>query len=292
MTNYQKGLLITFCGVLALIPDTTLLRLADDIHFNTMMAYRGILASITIFLALLLISGKKSLKDYTLLRTPHLLMISFMAITNYSFVVAVNYTSVANTLFILCSSPAFAAIFSFFILKEKINLQTLFTLIAVIIGISLIAFQNINPNSPYTFSPIGDLAALISALSLAASLCVSRFLKGKLIIQVTSLGFLMAGIVAAILAPTLILSSWTHIIAIIIIGTFVSPVGYAFINYGPRFLPAPEVGLLLLIEAAVAPLLVWFIFSEYPGNFALIGGAIVLISITASTLHSLLHNRS
>jgi len=57
---------------------------------------------------------------------------------------------------------------------------------------------------------------------------------------------------------------------------------------GPRYLPAPEVGLILLLETVLGPYWVWLALGEDPGARALAGGAIV---IGVLVLHSALSLR-
>ena len=53
---------------------------------------------------------------------------------------------------------------------------------------------------------------------------------------------------------------------------------------GPRFISAPEVALLILLESVLAPLLVWALVGEDPGHWALFGGFIVLFSLLISNV--------
>ncbi len=59
-------------------------------------------------------------------------------------------------------------------------------------------------------------------------------------------------------------------------GLLVIPFSFLLISFGPRFLPAPEVALLMLLETILGPFLVWFFLGEEPGRFALLGGGIVI----------------
>ena len=58
--------------------------------------------------------------------------------------------------------------------------------------------------------------------------------------------------------------------------------GTCLLAIGPRFISAPEVALLILLESVLAPLLVWLIIGEDPGQWALFGGFIVLLALLIS----------
>jgi drug/metabolite transporter (DMT)-like permease len=53
---------------------------------------------------------------------------------------------------------------------------------------------------------------------------------------------------------------------------------------GPRYITSAEVGLLILLESALAPLLAWAVVGENPGPYALAGGAVVIGALFLSNL--------
>jgi drug/metabolite transporter (DMT)-like permease len=53
---------------------------------------------------------------------------------------------------------------------------------------------------------------------------------------------------------------------------------------GPRYITSAEVGLLVLLESALAPLLVWAAIGENPGPHAILGGGIVLGALALSNV--------
>ena len=68
----------------------------------------------------------------------------------------------------------------------------------------------------------------------------------------------------------------------------VVPFGLMLLTLGPRYLAAPEVAMLLLLETVVGPFWVWLVLAEEPGIRSLIGGAII---VTALFLHALVRLR-
>jgi len=53
---------------------------------------------------------------------------------------------------------------------------------------------------------------------------------------------------------------------------------------GPRYITSAEVGLLVLLESVLAPLLAWWFLQEAPGGYALLGGVIVVGALFVSNL--------
>jgi drug/metabolite transporter (DMT)-like permease len=57
--------------------------------------------------------------------------------------------------------------------------------------------------------------------------------------------------------------------------------GVGLLQIGPRYLPAPEVSMITMLEIVVGPLLVWRILGENPGQATVIGGTVILVAIFA-----------
>ena len=53
---------------------------------------------------------------------------------------------------------------------------------------------------------------------------------------------------------------------------------------GPRYITSAEVGLLVLLESILAPLLAWAVLAEHPGSYTLVGGEIVIGALFVSNV--------
>ena len=60
---------------------------------------------------------------------------------------------------------------------------------------------------------------------------------------------------------------------------FFLPVACVLIQIGPRYIPAAEVSLMLLLETILGSFLVWLFLGEVPTTLSLIGGAIVFSAL-------------
>jgi drug/metabolite transporter (DMT)-like permease len=76
-----------------------------------------------------------------------------------------------------------------------------------------------------------------------------------------------------------------------LMGLYMLPIGTALMFIGPRYIPAPEVGLLLLLESVLGPVWVWLALGEAPGSYTLVGGAIVLSTLALNTVWALRQRR-
>ena len=72
---------------------------------------------------------------------------------------------------------------------------------------------------------------------------------------------------------------------ILLIGAgVVLPVAPALFTLGPRYLPAPEVAMLTLLEAIIGPAWVWLVIGEEPGIRTLLGGSVVVAALFCHAL--------
>ena len=116
--DQAKGLLLTAIGVLAIVPDSILIRLIQA-DILTITFWRALIPGVLISTAVLLFYRKPTL---SFIKSPGVSGIIFIAthsIGTLLFVVAIELTSIASALFIISTSPVFATIISRIFLKEK-----------------------------------------------------------------------------------------------------------------------------------------------------------------------------
>lgn len=282
LSERSKGVLITTAGVLAISPDALLVRLigADD---WTTLFWRGLLSGTTIFLALLILHRGKFVAQVRAVGRTGLWFALLFGGGTILFVFSINETTVANTLFVVSTAPLFAAIMSRVFLGESVALRTWIAILCALVGIAVIASGSFGSGGG---SLLGDLAALGAAISIAGTFTMAR--KRRVVSMVPAMAlasFVTALAVLPFAQPFEVAPGDPLYIGLM--GFLVIPLGFGLMTLGPRYLPAPEVSLLLLLESLLGPLFVWLVLGENPGPAALIGGAIVLTTLAALNLSSL-----
>ena len=63
-------------------------------------------------------------------------------------------------------------------------------------------------------------------------------------------------------------------------GLIILPLSFGLISLGPKYLPAPEVSLIVLLEAVFGPLWAWVFISQLPSSGSLTGGVIIIATLT------------
>ena len=163
MTMHTKGLLITIAGVLLISPDSLLIRLIGMDIWST-SAWRGGLQAIGLGAMLLIVYRERLPKVFWSIGWTGLLIAVITAVTNCAFVAGIKFTSVANALVILASTPFHAAVMSRVFLGEKIALRTWVAICIGLGGIAIIVWDGIGGGSTF-----GDAMALLAAILLAGS---------------------------------------------------------------------------------------------------------------------------
>jgi drug/metabolite transporter (DMT)-like permease len=281
LSTQAQGLLITTAGVLAISPDTLLVRLLN-LEKWSLLFYRGIILAVCLSLLTLLLNGKKTPEQFRKIGLPGLLIALLFTGSTICFVSSLYYTSVANTLIIVSASSMFAALYSRFLLQEQIPLRTLITMVVVIGSISYIVSDSLGGGSLK-----GDLLAVFSSMFIAGAFTVTRRTRACNMIPASALSGLLTAVICyfpASFEPLDLRSSLLMLLLGITLAT-----AFALLTLGPRYISAPEVSLLMQLETVLGPLLIWLIIGEQPANAALLGGTIV---ITALALHSLLGLRA
>ena len=276
MTDTHKGLLYTFLGVLCVVPDSLFVRLITAEPLVTAF-WRSLISGLVILTGLLVFKGAPSFRNILLMGKLGWAYCFLIGSTSPAFVMAVSQTSVANVVFIFASMPVFSAIFSSMFLGEHISRRTGLTIVFVGVGLAIIAYgSGENELANWT----GDLWAVYVSAAYAGALTMLRRLKHVSMIPAIPIAYLGS---ALVLFPTLGsgLEIETNIMLYISHGVFIA-LGTCFLTLGPRYISAPEVSLLILLESVLAPLLVWAVISENPGFWALAGGGVVIGALLVS----------
>jgi drug/metabolite transporter (DMT)-like permease len=70
---------------------------------------------------------------------------------------------------------------------------------------------------------------------------------------------------------------------LVFLGVIQIGLAYVLLVSGIRGVPALEASLLLLLEPVLNPVWAWLVHGEAPGQWSLIGGAIIMVATTART---------
>jgi drug/metabolite transporter (DMT)-like permease len=204
------------------------------------------------------------------------------ALTVILFVSANKYTSAANAILLQYSAPIYVAIFGYIVLKEKATLKDWLTIGFVIIGMILFFIEDINGGNLF-----GNILAILSGVAFAFTAIFMRKQKNANPLESILWGNIITALIGVFFMFSDTMPNTKGWIALILLGTVQLGVSYILYSYAIKEVTALEATIIPVIEPILNPVWVFIILGEIPGTWALIGGAIVLISVTWRCINSI-----
>lgn len=260
---------MSLAGVSILSMDALALRLSSASPW-TMCFWRGPFMALALFTALRVYYGRSWIQHCRAIGWFGILTALLLGGRHLFFVIAVSYTMVADVVVIISTVPLFAALFSAIFLRERTPLRTWLAILVALGGIAVIFAGSLGGGTMK-----GNLLALGGAIFGAGSFVVIRRERDVSMIPALALSGIMVFLISVpFTQPFLITARDLTVFAIA--GLVILPVSLTLITLAPRYIPAPEVGLLMLLNVVEAPLLVWLFQGETPGKMTFLGGAIIV----------------
>ena len=207
----------------------------------------------------------------------------FLGIGFSAYVFAMYYTTVANTLFIISTETIFLAFFGYIFLKEKINLVTFIAILLGMSGVLLIVGSSLSIQTSEEF--LGNIVAFIMPISFAVLIVIVRKYPSVDMVPAQFSAGIVAALVGYIVAGKLLVSPHDLFLGFLA-GTFQIGFGFILITIGSKTTPAAVVGVLMLTEAVIGPILAWLFINEIPPISVIIGGGIIISAILFEFLFS------
>ncbi|MEH6825260.1 MAG: DMT family transporter [Motiliproteus sp.] len=282
LSQRGKGLVITLSGVALLIPDALALRLSGLESWNAVF-WRNLLAGVVILIWLLLSRRQQHPLTVLKISPTSWVLTAIIAVASIGFVLSLMHTSVANTLIILALAPMFSAFYDRLFRQQQLPLRTWLAILCCLFGVGILVSDNFGNGSQ-----TGNLLALMTAILMGIEFSLLATVPQQQIWPALGLGYIGATLFALLCATLTSISlslANANLLAVAAMGLVIIPFAFMLISQGPRYLPAPEVAMLMMLETVCAPFLVWWVLDEDPGQYALLGGAIVISTLV---LHSIL----
>lgn len=239
--------------------------------------WRCLFAAIFLFLFMLFRDGLRG--TVTLFRNmgwPGGMVAMSFTIATTCFIVAINYTTVANVVLIQAGVPLFAALGSRVFYGERISPLTWASIATVIAGVAIMMSEKLNG----AVSPIGDALALMIALVFATTTVLTRRYPDVRMTPAACVGGTVAALIASTQAVTLAVTP-EQIGILYVFGVFNLGLGMALFVTGARLIPSALAALLGTAETMLSPLWVAIFSGEIPDTRAIIGGVLILAALLA-----------
>jgi DME family drug/metabolite transporter len=282
ISTRAKGVVLTLLAACGLSLGGVLVRHADASAWEIVF-WRSITMSLVLVVFLGAQHGTRLVREVVRTGWAGLLCGTLLAGTFFGFVLAVQSTTVANTVVIMSTTPFFAAILGRLVLGEAIGRRTWIALGVGALGVTIMCWDSLETHTGF----VGNLFALGLAVCYAGHLVTLRVVGGR-VDMVPSV--LIAGLIAIVVAlpfawPPLE-TSQRSIVVSLIMGTIQVGLPLILVTMAARYLAAAEVALLAMLEVILGPVWVWLVLGERPTALALAGGALVIGALVGNTIAS------
>ena len=194
------------------------------------------------------------------------------------FVAATKLTTAANAILLVYTAPIYVALWSAWFLQERVTTLDWVTILLVLGGMGLFFLERLTVAGFW-----GNVCAIGGGMAFAWVVLCLRKQKGTSVLETVVLGNLIAALVGL---PFMFhgLPSVSSCMALVLSGTL--QIGLAFILYAIaiRSVSALEAILIPMIEPLLNPLWVFLLLGETPSFWAVVGGIIVVASVTVRGL--------
>jgi drug/metabolite transporter (DMT)-like permease len=202
------------------------------------------------------------------------------AVTLSCAVLAYSLTSAANAILIQYTSPVYAAVLGFFILREKLRWYDFLSIAGVLAGMWLLVSNDFIGNSR-----LGDALAVFSGLGFASLSVLLRMRKNNSPYETVLLGNLLTFLIGL---PFLITTppAPAALPVLVILGIFQIGVPYLLFAKASKHARAVDMTILPILEPMMSPVWVFLATGEFPGLQAVWGGLILLVIVTMKSFMS------
>jgi len=270
------GVVLSFSGLIV-----RHIEAADDWQI---VFYRSLVVAISLTLLMMLRDRRKFILVVRRSGWAGLCAGLSIAVSMVTFVLAINATSVANTLFMLAAAPFLAAVLGWLLLRERLERATWVAMLLALGGVGAMVWHGVTGGSLF-----GNAMALLTALGFAGFSVALRF--GRQTDMLPAVCF--AGYASAAAAACVVSYSGSsfvlpvHEYGLCLLFGAVVACGLGTYAFGGRAVPAAVLALLSLTEVLLGPLWVWLLLGEVPHLMTLIGGGILLAAIVGQATASL-----
>jgi len=272
-----KPYIALFVGVLSVSFAVIFIRLADAPPL-VIATYRLTLAC----LMLLPVTSVRSIKSLKKLsrRDMFLILLSsvFLALHFWLWITSLSYTSIASSVILVTSHPAFVAVISYFLWKQRLNRLAISGIAVALIGIIFINYGGFTFGSQAT---AGNLLALVAGFAMGIYLIIGGQLRERIdILSYLTIIYTCAAIillVATVVSGQSIFgySSRTYVM-LFLLALVPQLIGHSCLNLAVRLIPVTLVSVAILGEPVGAMLLGYFILGEVPTASEIVGSVLVL----------------
>ena len=207
---------------------------------------------------------------------------AFLAAHFASWIVSLEYTSVASSVALVTTNPIWIALFSMLVLRQRMPMLRALAVALSLAGSGIVLWADSGAAVVGAPDPLlGNTLALLGSLAMCGYLLLGRRLRAHISV-LTYIGVVYA--VAALCLMTLALASGTRMSGypyfawILLAAMALGPqlLGHGAFNYALKHVSATMIALAVLGEPIGSTILAWLLFGEAVGPLKLVGMSLLL----------------
>jgi len=273
----RRGLLLVFGSAVAWSFGGAIARYLTVPDSWAVVFWRSIAAATFLLAVMLWREGwQGTRKLFLAMGLPGLCVGLCFAIASSTFVMAMQYTTIANILLMQAGVPLIAALVSFLVFRERVDGATWVAIAVVILGVAIMVSESLTGQ----VSPIGDSLSLLVALAFAGATVITRRHAQVGMMPAVCTGTIIAALAASSLMGSVVVSPGNAAL-LFVFGALNLGLGMALFVRGVRLVPAALAALIGVAEPVLGPLWVWLVHGEVPNARTLLGGAVVFLALLA-----------
>lgn len=288
--NHSLGAWLVFASAVVWSLGGILARLAEVENPWVTIVWRSGTAALCLLAFMLLRDGRAgTVALFARMGPAGLAVAACFTVATTSFVIALQFTTVANVLLMQAGVPLIAALISRVLFGEPLRAVTGLAIAAVIAGVAVMVSDSLTGQ----VSPLGDGLALLIALAFATATVITRRHSGIRMTPAVCTGSACGCLIALAVnlgAGTSIAVELWQLGVLAVFGMSLG-LGMALFTQGARLIPSAFAALLGTAETILGPLWVWLFLGETPTPRTIVGGAVVLAAITGYLLWQISNNR-
>lgn len=191
------------------------------------------------------------------------------------FVIATKLTTAANAILLQYTAPIYVALLGRWLLGEKTTRRDWLTIGIVLAGMVFFFLDKIAGGAL-----LGNLLAVASGVTFSICIISMRMQKNDSPHTTILLGNLLTFVISLPFLGDIRFTA-ENLMGIMVLGVFQLGLAYVLYAYAIRHVQALQAVIITTIEPILNPVWVFLLLGELPGQFAVIGGLIVVAAITA-----------
>jgi Predicted permease, DMT superfamily len=287
-----RAMLVLLGGILVVSSSSLLIRGAQAEGMSSLVISAGRLVIASLILTPITLARASGEISRLTKREIGLGLLSglFLALHFYTWISSLAYTSVASSVALVSTNPLWVGLASLLIFRERLSKAAIAGIVLTIVGSVLIGLSDSSGDSSGSNPVLGDILALIGAITVSGYLLIGRSLRKTL--SILSYIWLVYSSAALVLLIAVVVSGqqvlgFSPIVYILLLCIALGPqlLGHTSFNWAIKYLSATFIAVATLGEPIASAILAVIFLGEHFVPLQLIGFIVLLSGIIIAALN-------